>query len=94
MTLTFTKQDGSDDRYQLVSREGSRKPLNIDNFEHLNPKWVPPLYSRLVNLENKMSLMPRTVQLKRDYRNDIHDRLRDGLTWMYENGLYPKLEGR
>ena len=74
--------------------QGPGKPLKVDNFEHLNPELVPPLYSRLVNLENKMSSMPRTVQLKRDYKNDIHERLRDGLTWMYENGLYPKLEGR
>lgn len=83
-----------DDLQVETNVAGPGKPLKVHDLEHLNPESIPPLYSRLVNLENKMSLMPRTVQLKQDYRNDIHERLRDGLTWMYENGLYPKLEGR
>lgn len=71
-----------------------KKEITVEEFEHLNPNNIPTVYSRLVNLQRKTSPHPRSVQLMRGYRNDIHDRLRDGLTYMYENGLYAKLEGR
>ena len=34
------------------------------------------------------------VLFRRDYREDIQSRLADGLRWMHEEGLTPKLEGR
>ena len=34
------------------------------------------------------------VRVLREYKGDIHKKLREGLEWMYRNDLQPKLEGR
>ena len=66
------------------------QPLPIEKFNVYNPKHLAPAYSRLVG--QKRYVYP--VQIREDYRKDVHDRLRDGLTWMHEHGLSPQLEGR
>lgn len=66
------------------------KQSSIERFDSLNPKHLSPAYSRLVC--QKKYVYP--VQIRKDYREDIHERLKEGLTWMHENGLTPQLEGR
>lgn len=34
------------------------------------------------------------MRVLREYKSDMHKKLREGLAWMFENNLQPKLEGR
>ena len=34
------------------------------------------------------------MRILREYKSDIHKKLREGLEWMFENNLQPKLQGR
>ena len=68
------------------------KQLTLESFEHLNLKpKLHPIHSRL-NYPKATSVYP--VQLRKDYREDIHERLKESLAWLHKNGLYPQLEGR
>ena len=68
------------------------KQLTLESFEHLNLKpKLHPIHSRL-NYPKATSAYP--VQVRKDYREDIHERLRESLAWLHKNGLSPQLEGR
>lgn len=64
--------------------------MTVESFGHLTRKHVTDAYSRLYR--HKKNVYP--VQLRMDYREDIHEQLRQGLSWMHENGVTPQLEGR
>ena len=64
--------------------------MTVESFDHMARQHITPAYSRLNR--HKKNVYP--LQLRRDYREDIHEQLRQGLTWMYDNGLAPLIEGR
>ena len=70
------------------------KQWNIDEFDHLNrehvDRTIATVYSRL-KMQKKVEY---PILFRKDYKEDIQHRLEDGLRWMYEEGLIPKLEGR
>lgn len=68
------------------------KKWNIEEFDHLNKEHVArtSVYSRL-QMQKRVEY---PVLFRRDYREDIQNRVADGLRWMDEEGLIPKLEGR
>lgn len=68
------------------------KQWNIDEFDHLNKEHVArtSVYSRL----QRQKKVEYPILFRREYKEDIQHRLEDGLQWMYEEGLIPKLEGR
>ena len=72
----------------------SVKQWNIGEFDHLNREHVArtavTVYSRL----QRQKKVEYPILFRRDYKEDIQHRLEDGLRWMYEERLIPKLEGR
>ena len=54
--------------------------MTVESFDHLARKHVTPAYSRLDR--HKKNVYP--TQLRRDYREDIHEQLRQGLIWMHD----------
>jgi hypothetical protein len=70
----------------------SLKRWNIEEFYHLNKEHVArnSVYSRL----KRQKKVEYPILFKKDYKEDIQQRLEDGLRWMHEKGLIPKLEGR
>ena len=68
------------------------KKWNIEDFDHLNKEHVThtSVYSRL----QRQKKVDYPVLFRRNYREDIQVRLTEGLRWMHEKGLIPKLEGR
>lgn len=76
---------------QVLPNEPVKK-WNIKEFDHLNKEHVicTSVYSRL----KRQKRVEYPVLFRSDYREDIQNRLADGLRWMYEEGLIPKLEGR
>ena len=41
-----------------------------------------------------VKLSCRHMRIMKEYKEDIHKKLKEGLQWMSENDLHPKLEGR
>lgn len=68
------------------------KQWSIEEFDHLNKEHVTrtSVYSRL----KRQKKVEYPILFRKDYREDIQNRLADGLRWMYDEGLIPKLEGR
>ena len=71
---------------------------NPEYFAHLNTEYVPSITSWLNSPTEKATAgsvaYHKDIRILREYKSDIHKKLREGLEWMYENDLHPKLEGR
>ena len=71
-----------------------------ESFVHLNPRGLPSITSLLdtpaeqATAIEDVSLNCRHTRVMKDYKGDIHKKLREGLQWMFNNELQPKLEGR
>ena len=70
-------------------------PQQIERFAHLNPPCATVGFL-LDKLEHRDAAQVYSVsQVSKDYRKEIHDLLRQGLSWMHRKGFpKPKLEGR
>ena len=70
-------------------------PQRIENFEHLNPRCMI-VGSLLDKLEEQDTAEIHSVsQICKDYRKEIHEQLKQGLSWVHKKGFpKPKLEGR
>ena len=71
---------------------------NPEYFANLNTEYVPSITSWLNAPTEEAAAgnvaYHKHIRILREYKSDIHKKLREGLEWMYENDLHPKLEGR
>jgi hypothetical protein len=78
--------------------EGPTPTYNPESFAHLNTEHVPSITSWLNSPTEEAAAgsiaYHKHMRVLREYKGDIHKKLREGLEWMYENDLQPKLEGR
>ena len=68
-----------------------------ESFSHLNVESVPSITSWLnapTEEAGTVGLYNKQTKVLRNYKDDVHKKLREGLQWMFENDLQPKLEGR
>ena len=69
-----------------------------ESFAHLNVEHVPSITSWLSAPTEEAAAgniaYNKHIRVLREYKSDIHKKLREGLEWMYKNDLQPKLEGR
>jgi hypothetical protein len=68
------------------------KQWHIEEFDHLNKEHVARTSVRSRLQRQKKVEYP--ILFRKDYKEHIQQRLEDGLRWMHEEGLTPKLEGR
>ena len=70
-------------------------PPQVEKLAQLNPPCIA-VDSLLDKLEHRDAAQIYSVcQVSKDYRKEIHDQLRQGLTWMHKKGFpKPKLEAR
>ena len=73
-------------------------PYSPESFAYLNVEHVPSITSWLnAPTEDATAgnmLCYRHMRVLRDYKDDAHKKLREGLEWMFDNELQPKLDGR
>ena len=76
--------------------EGPTPVYSPESFSHLNVEHVPSTTSWLngPTEEGVAGSYCQHMRVLRDYKSDVHKKLREGLEWMFENDLQPKLEGR
>ena len=75
---------------KLPDRDPAVNQLTVENFAYVN-STVPSIHSFLA-LSTKHKQQP-VVQVRRDYKKDIYEKLRECLTY-YKGGSTPKLRGR
>ena len=78
--------------------EEASSVYSADTFNHLNPERLPSSISSLLDTPDKAIEHTRKnnqhMRVLKEYKEDIHKKLREGLQWMFDKNLKPKLEGR
>lgn len=86
-------------KFQVDSTPSEEAPptYSLESFINLNPRSDPSVTSMLDSPELARERIRRNckhMRILQEYKRDINMKLREGLQWMFENGLKPKLEGR
>lgn len=79
---------------------GEPSSYKVEVFDSLNPRGLPTITklldapAREVTAMDDVRLSCRQTRVLRRYKEDVSNKLREGLQWMLDNNLRPKLEGR